>query len=321
MRRILVASFAAAAISFAAPASAAAQQCGAGSDPLAEDACATGRDFLLYMAPQLGTSLVGGSHTLGIGTNLGGFPHFAIALRANAVRGSRPVIDNLAPGAALQKDFTTEEQFLGLPTVDLAIGLTKGFNIGITRIGGIDLIGGATYVPEVTEDDFSVAAPDGSLSLAYGARVGLLQQSALIPGVSFSWMKRDMPTLDLATTTDGGDQLSITNLAINSTSWRLAAQKNFLLFQFGAGFGKDNYDFNADVAASVDGGAQNGNFNASQEMSRTTMYGSLGINLFLVKIVGEVGQVSGGNAPTFHNYDTPADEKRLYATAGIRISF
>ncbi len=322
MRRILVASFAVAAFSLTAPSTVAAQQaCGAGSDPLAADACATGADFLRYMAPQLGTSLVGGSHTLGIGTNLGGFPHFAIAVRANAVMGSLPDIDNLSAGAATPRNYTVKDQYLGLPTVDFALGLTKGFNLGVTRIGGIDLIGGATYVPEVSEQDFSVAAPDGSLSLAYGARVGLLQQSALIPGVAFSWMKRDMPTLDLSTTTDGGDQLSINNLAIKSTSWRLSAQKNFLLFQFGAGFGKDNYDFNADVAASVDGGTYNGSFNAAQEMSRTTMYGSLGINLFLVKIVGEVGQVSGGSAPTYHTYDTAADAKRMYGTVGIRISF
>lgn len=322
MRRILVASFAVAAFSLTAPSTVAAQQaCGAGSDPLAADACATGADFLRYMAPQLGTSLVGGSHTLGIGTNLGGLFHFAIAVRANAVDGGVPDIDNLSAGAASSRNYTVQQQYLGLPTVDFALGLTKGFNLGVTRVGGIDLIGGATYVPEVNEQDFSVAAPDGSLSLAYGARIGLLQQSALIPGVAFSWMKRDMPTLNLSTTTDGGDQLSINNLAIKSTSWRVSAQKNLLLFQLGAGFGKDNYDFNADVAASVDGGTYNGSFNAAQEMSRTTMYGSLGINLFLVKIVGEVGQVSGGSAPTFHTYDTPADAKRLYGTVGVRISF
>jgi hypothetical protein len=228
----------------------------------------------------------------------------------------------LSVGPATSRNYTVKQQYIGLPTVDFALGLTKGFNLGVTRIGGIDLIGGATYVPEVDEDDFSVAAPDGSLSLAYGARIGLLQQSALIPGVAFSWMKRDMPTLNLSTSTDGGDQLAINNLAIKSTSWRLSAQKNFLLFQFGAGFGKDNYDFNADVVATVnDGGTYNGSFNAAQEMSRTTMYGSLGINLFLVKIVGEVGQVSGGSAPTFHTYDTAADAKRMYGTVGVRISF
>lgn len=321
MRRILVASFAVAALTMSAPASAAAQGCTTGA-PEANEACATGRDLLLYMAPQLGTSLVGGSHTLGIGTNLGGLFHFAIAVRANAVMGSLPDIDNVGANATpVSQNYAVKDQYLGLPTVDFALGLTKGFNLGVTRIGGIDLIGGATYVPEITEDDFSVTAPDGSLSIGYGARIGLLQQSALIPGVSFSWMKRDMPTLDMSTTSDGGDTFSIDNLSIKSTSWRLAAQKNFLLFQFGAGFGKDNYDFNADVAASVDNGAYTGSFNASQDMSRTTMYGSLGINLFLVKIVGEVGQVSGGSAPTFHTYDTAADAKRMYGTVGVRISF
>lgn len=322
MRRLFVASVAAAALSLSAPSSSAAQQaCGAGSNPLAADACATGADFLRYMAPQLGTSLVGGSHTLGIGTNLGGFPHFAIALRANAVAGSLPDIDNLSAGPANSRNYAVKDQYLGLPTVDFALGITKGFNLGVTRIGGIDLIGGATYVPEVSETDFSVAAPDGSLSIAYGARVGLLQQSALIPGVAFSYMKRDMPTLDLTSNTTGGDQLAITDLSIKSSSWRLSAQKNFLLFQFGAGFGKDDYDFDANVAASVDNGTYTGNFNAAQAMSRTTMYGSLGINLFLAKIVAEVGQVSGGNAPTYHTYDKAADAKRLYGSAGIRISF
>lgn len=323
MRRYLVASLAAAAVSLTAPSTAAAQGCTSGPAE-ANEACATGRDFLLYMAPQLGTSLVGGSHTLGIGTNLGGFPHFAIALRANAVMGSLPQIDAIGANATPQSNnYATEDQYIGLPTVDFALGLTKGFNLGVTRIGGIDLIGGATYVPEVNETDFSVAAPNGSLSIAYGARVGLLQQSALIPGVSFSWMKRDMPTLDLATRTDSGDELSVENLAINSTSWRLSAQKNFLLFQFGAGFGRDKYDFNADVNASVSDGltTYNGSFNAAQEMERTTMYGSLGLNLWLLKIVGEVGQVSGGSAPTFHTYDVPADDKRLYGTVGIRINF
>lgn len=323
MRRFLVASFAVAALTVTSSASAQ-QACAAGSDANAGDACATGADFLRYMAPQLGTSLVGGSHTLGIGTNLGGLFHFAIALRANAVTGSVPDIDNISAGpAGTPRDYQVKDQYLGLPTVDFALGLTKGFNLGVTRIGGIDLIGGATYVPEIDDDNFSVKAPDGSLSIGYGARIGLLQQSALIPGVSFSWMKRDMPTLDLRTTTDGDDELAITGLSIKSTSWRISAQKNFLLLQLGAGFGKDNYDFDANVAATVrDGGnTYNGAFNAAQSMSRTTMYGSLGLNLFLVKVVGEVGQVSGGSAPTFHNYDTAADAKRMYATLGLRVSF
>jgi hypothetical protein len=324
MRHHVGVSLAFGALLVAAPVALQAQQpCSQGSDPRARDACATGADFLRYMAPQFGTALVGGSHTLGIGTNLGGFPHFAVALRVNAVQGTRPDIDNLASGPAVSRSYGVKDQPVGLPTVDFALGLTKGFNLGVTRVGGIDLIGGATYVPEITENDFSVGAPDGSLSIGYGIRIGLLQQSALIPGVSFSWMKRDMPTLDLATVTDDGDRLSIDNLAFKSSSWRVSAQKNLLLLQLGAGYGRDTYDFNADVGVSVRDGASTytGGFNAAQAMTRTSMYGTAAINLFLVKIVGEIGQVSGGNAPTFHSYDTAADANRVYGTLGLRINF
>ncbi len=324
MRRILVASVAAVALSLAAPASASAQQaCAPGSDAAAADACATGADFLRYMAPQLGTALVGGSHTLGIGSNLGGFPHFAIALRGNAVMGSLPQLGNLAVGPATSRNYAVKNQVLGLPALDFSIGVTEGFSLGVTKIGGIDIIGGATFVPEVSGSDFSLSAPDGSLSIAYGLRVGLLQQSVLVPGVAFSWMKRDMPTLNLVTSPSAGDEIAVNNLSLNTTSWRLSAQKNLLLFQFGAGVGQDSYDFDADVAVRVTQGPAtlNGAFNAAQSMTRTSMYGTVAMNILLIKIVGEVGQVSGGDAPTFHTYDKAANASRLYGTLGARFSF
>lgn len=316
MRRLLVASFALATLSV----SAGAQGCDSGS-PAAADACAQGRDFFNYLAPQLGTSLTGGSHTLGIGTNLGGFPHFAIALRVNGVMGSLPTIDNITAGPAISRDIATTDQYLGLPAVDFALGITKGFSLGVTRIGGIDLIGGATYIPEYEDDDVTLAAQDGSLSIGYGARVGILEQSALIPGVAVSWMKRDLPTLDFTANSGTGDVISISDFSVKTTSWRISAQKNLLLFQLGAGFGGDTYDFSTTASASVDNNAAAGTFSAAQELTRTTMYGTLGINLFLVKIVGEIGQVSGGTVNTFNTFDTPADDKRIYGTVGVRISF
>lgn len=317
MRRLVVASFALATLSV----SAGAQGCESGS-PAAADACAQGRDFFNYLAPQLGTSLTGGSHTLGIGTNLGGFPHFAIAVRVNGVLGERPTFDNITAGPAISKDLATKEQLLGLPTVDFALGITKGFNLGVTRIGGIDLIGGATYIPEYSDDDgFTLGPVDGSLSIGIGARVGLLEQSALLPGVSVSWMKRDLPTLDFTVNSGTGDVIAISDFSVKTTSWRISAQKNLLLFQLGAGFGSDTYDFSTVASASVDDGAAAGSFSAAQELTRTTMYGTLGINLLLFKVVGEVGQVSGGTVNTFNNFDTPADATRTYGTVGIRISF
>lgn len=283
------------------------------------DACAVASDMFRYMAPQLGTAIAGGSHTLGIGTNLGGFPHFAIALRANAVQGHLPNIDNVNVGpAGAARDFTVEESYVPMATVDFALGLTKGFNVGVTRMGGIDIIGGITYVPEIEEDDVSLI-PEKSIAVGLGARVGILQQSALLPGIAVSYMQRNLPTLDFGGAADDGNTFAINDFSVKTTSWRISAQKNLLLLQLGAGYGGDTYDFSTAGNVSVDG--FDGGFTDKASMTRTTMYGTLGINLFLIKVVGEVGQVSGGTVDTYHRFDTPADEKRMYGTLGIRISF
>jgi hypothetical protein len=316
MRRSIVASGAVLLLAVSAPA-ARAQTC---SDPgTIGDACAVASDFFRYMAPQLGTAIAGGSHTLGIGTNLGGFPHFAVALRVNAVQGSAPTINDVFAGGAQQRSFDVTDTPVPMATVDFALGLTKGFNLGVTRLGGIDLIGGVTYLPEVEGDEFSLV-PQSSVAVGLGARVGILEQSALIPGVSLSYMKRDLPTLDLGASADDGSTFGINDLSVKTTSWRISAQKNLLLFQLGAGYGGDTYDYSTNVLVNVAGGGS-GSFSDAQSVTRTTMYGTLGINLWLIKVVGEVGQVSGGDITTFNDFATPANEARTYGTLGVRISF
>ena len=313
MRRILVA----AALFAVTAAPARAQSCAAGNT---QDACEKARDMWLYMMPQLGTSLVGGSHTLGIGGTLGGFPHFAIALRANAVMGNLPDLSGMtfAVGAAQNSNIDTPDQILGLPGVDFAVGVYKGFPLGVTRIGGVDLIGSVTYIPEIQGDGASIIPQDGSTKIGLGARVGLLEQSLIVPGVSFSYLVRDLPVVSLTASSINAD-IALNNFSVKTTSWRLAAQKNLLLFQLSAGYGQDTYDAAAEIAGTI--AAQNFSTLAAQNLKRTTMYGSLGINLLLAKIIAEVGQVSGGEVTTFNTFAEPADKSRLYGSVGLRISF
>jgi len=314
MRRFVLA----AAVLAASAAPVRAQSCAAG---ITQDACQKATDLWAYMMPQLGTSLVGGSHTLGMGTTLGGLGHFAIALRANAVRGDLPDLGSLTVSAAGRQNsnIDTQEQFVGLPGVDFAIGVFKGFPLGVTRVGGVDVIGSVTYIPEIEGDGTSITPTDGSTKFGFGARVGLLEQSLIVPGVSFSYLVRDLPTVDLAADASNA-QFSINDFSVKTTSWRLAAQKNFLLFQLGAGFGQDTYEASADITGTVNG-ASTFSSAASQDLTRTTMYGNLGFNLFLAKLVAEVGQVSGGDVTTFNTFANDADKSRLYGTIGLRISF
>ena len=314
MRRLVLA----AAVLASAAAPARAQGCTAG---VTQDACQKATDLWAYMMPQLGTSLVGGSHTLGMGTTLGGFGHFAIALRANAVRGDLPDISTLTVSAAGRQNSNvdTQEQFVGLPGVDFAVGVFKGFPLGVTRVGGIDFIGSVTYIPEIEGDGTSITPTDGSTKFGFGARVGLLEQSLIVPGVSFSYLVRDLPTVDL--TADASNAtFAINDFSLKTKSWRIAAQKNFLLFQLGAGFGQDTYESDASITGTYNG-VTPFTAAATQDLTRTTMYGNLGFNLFLAKLVAEVGQVSGGDVTTFNTFANEADKSRLYGTVGLRISF
>src|SRR5688500_8126514 len=57
-----------------------------------QDACQKAIDLLNYMTPQLGMLIAGGNTTIGQGGTLGGLGHFAISVRANAMRANLPDI-------------------------------------------------------------------------------------------------------------------------------------------------------------------------------------------------------------------------------------
>src|ERR1044072_7554075 len=104
-----------------------------------QDACQKAIDLFQYLAPQLGTMIAGGNPTLGQGGTLGGLGHFSAGLRVNVLQGPLPQIDNLAVsrGEAQQPQFETKDQFLPMPTADLAIGIFKGVPLPLTNVGGI----------------------------------------------------------------------------------------------------------------------------------------------------------------------------------------
>ena len=61
----------------------------------------------------------------------------------------------------------------------------------------------------------------------------------------------------------------------------------------------------------------------SQSVTRNNMFADLSINMMVVKLVGEIGQVSGGTFPTPTNtFSSGAqDDSRLYASVGLRFGW
>jgi len=295
-----------------------------------QDACQKAIDLFKYLAPQLGTSIAGGNPTLGQGGNLGGLGHFSAGLRVNVLQGSLPQVQNVTPSVtgATSTRFETKDQYVPMPTADLAIGIFKGIPLALTNVGGVDVLLSASYVPEFNSGGVSVKVPNGSLKLGYGARVGILQESLLVPGVSVSYLVRDLPTLNVAGNS-GGDSLYVNNLSLKTKAWRVTASKSLILFGLAAGFGQDKYDASTDIGAHVaartvppTSAANAGPISVSQNLTRTNIFADLSVNLLLFKITGEIGQVSGGTINTYNTFSgKQAADSRIYGSVGARFGF
>src|SRR5947207_10799150 len=295
-----------------------------------QDACQKAIDLFEYLAPQLGTSIAGGNPTLGQGGNLGGIGHFSAGIRLNAVQGNIPQVQNVTPSVqgAQQTQFQTKSQLLPMPTADLAIGVFKGIPLPLTNVGGVDVLISASYVPEFNNSGVSVKVPSGSLKLGYGARVGILQESLLVPGIAVSYLVRDLPTLNIAGSS-GGDSLYVKNLSLKTKAWRLTASKSLILFGLAVGVGQDKYDASTDIGAHVAArtvppspAANAGPVSLSQNLTRTNVFADLSMDLFLFRLNAEIGQVSGGTINTYNTFSgKQAADSRIYGSVGARIGF
>jgi hypothetical protein len=302
-----------------------------GSSNEGQDACQKALDLLNYMTPQLGTLIAGGNATIGQGGTLGGLGHFALSVRANAIRASLPDIDGAGVnyGTAQRSNYVTEAQWAALPVVDAAFGLFKGIPLPLTNVLGVDVLLNVSYLPELEHSPLSLTTPDGSFKIGYGARVGVLQESLVLPGISFTYMKRDLPRTTLVASWEGGalsgaDTARLENFNIGTTSWRVVASKNLLAFSLAAGVGQDRYEADAAASYVVNDPLQryaDGPISYAFDVTRTNVFLDVITNLGLMKIVATVGNVSGGDIPTYNDFDKEADASRIYGSLGVRIGF
>jgi hypothetical protein len=294
-----------------------------------QDACQMAVDVYQVMTPQLGLALAGGNATLGRGSALG-TGHFSIGLRANVFNGDLPDV-NAFPTPSVNgrvqrtgaNALPANNQILGLPTADAAIGVFGGVPLGLTNVGGIDLLLSATYVPSIGKagDEVQVK-PDRNLQVGYGVRVGLLQESLVVPGVAFTYLKRDLPTTTITGTSTSID-VDIRDVAVKTSAFRVVASKSLTLIGLAAGVGQDRYDQSANIQATVKStvGSQTSDVvPLAQKLTRTNYFLDLSLNLPIFKLIGEVGQVTGGTVDTYNEFKTGrADKARTYGSVGFRI--
>jgi hypothetical protein len=314
-------------------------QCAAALRPL-QDACQKSIDLFDFMAPQLGTALAGGNAVIGEGGAYARVGRFSLGLRATAFEGGLPQLQevSLSTSGARASDVAVADQYLGAPAVDAALALFPGVRVGGTSVGAVDLLGTATYIPEFESDELSIVTPSGSLKLGHGARVGLVSESALLPGVAVTYLRRDLPRVDLFGTVaaSGGtvdDTLGLRALEVETQAWRVVAGKRLSILGISAGAGQDRYRSRARLGAVVNEsvpGFGAARFEApeielAQTLTRTNYFAGVSLNFPGLRLAGEVGRATGGRVrESYNRFDGGArhgDDDLLYFGAGVRFGF
>lgn len=340
MRKI---AFAAAAALFAVPAWAQGDIrticADAGVPAEARDECEVVAQAVDAAQPQLGILMAGGNPTLGTastgGVRLGVIPRVSLTARLNVVGARLPDIRQDAENEA-------EQFMLPAPSVgaNLSVGLTQGFSLApmLGGFGAIDLLGSVSVLPlSLLEDDFG----DNAFSWGAGARVGLLRESFVTPGVSVSLMYRSLGDVSFGDVCDGSEERIEANrsrcdgdgdfgeiqFGLDNWSARAAVSKRVLGLGLTAGVGYDRFDTDADFAVRAPGppsgeeqiyrfdqiAVDNDRWSAFIDASFTILVGSL---------VAELGWMQGADPiegfPDTSDFDPR--EGTFFGSLGARLS-
>jgi len=298
---------------------------------ITQDACQKALDVFQYVAPQLGTVIAGGNATLGVGGTLGGLGHIYVSARANLVSSNLPRVDQVTPSTsgAHSDDYPTQSQFAGIPQADVAVGVFRGFPLGVTNVGGIDLLGSVSYLPSINASGLRLTTPNGSVKFGGGVRVGIVQESIVFPGISVTYLRRGLPTVDLLAHNNNGDTLHVNDIDVTTDSYRLVASKSLLMFGLAAGVGQDRYNTSATGSAYVAArglpgvgtpAASVGPISMSQKVTRTTYFVDGTLNFAVLKIIGEIGRTNSVGIPTYNSFaGSAAGAAQTFGALGIRL--
>jgi hypothetical protein len=315
----------------------------AGSPGSSAERCGMVAQAVDAAQPQLGILMAGGNPTLGTastgGVRLGIIPRISLTGRINVVGARMPDIRQAAEGEA--KEFSIPTPAIG---GNLSMGITQGFSVApmIGGLGAIDLLASVSVLPlELVGEDFG----DNAFSWGAGARLGLVRESFVTPGVSVSLMYRSLGDVSFGTVCAGTETPSVIapgepnrrscaangdfgeiTLGLDNWSARAAISKRLLGLGLTAGVGYDRFETAADLAFALpssggtrevyrfsDVAVDNDRWSAFIDGSFTILFGSL---------VAELGWMQGSDPvqgfPEASDFDP--GEGTFFGSVGARFA-
>lgn len=266
--------------------------------------CAQVVNAFQTVQPSVGIAFSGGNPTLGtattLGTRLGLLPRLSVTARANVAFAKVPDLFGYAgvldsAGAQLPAMAT-----LGVPVgslqADVALGLFNGLSFGPTvgGVGAIDLLGSVALLPQVQD----VGLDQSIRNIGVGAKIGLLKQGLLIPGVSVSAMYRRMGDISFGDL-DAGDPGAFTT-DLETLSLRAVVSKGIAVLDFAIGGGYDRYSSDLSLdwrlecpqcpnSSGGTGATLEGTIAGELATSAWNVFGNVALDLLVLNVVAEAG--------------------------------
>jgi hypothetical protein len=228
----------------------------------------------------LGQVVGGGSALTGPAATTGGLGHFQIGASIAVTR--IEIEDPRRPEGRF-------DLFLPTGTLHGAVGITGGGGLGF---GAIDVMGRLGSV--VARGDYG----DNRTLHAIGARIGLLDEGALVPSVSATLSHTRIDELEYGDL--GGDEIGFT-AGVHVTSARLEVSKELLLLTPYAGVGLHRSGIEADYRIPASRSTGNREISGKLDTSDSHMmtYGGVEVALALLSASAEIGIYEGGGFGAF----------------------
>ena len=311
---------------------------------------------LTNVQPTFGIAFSGGNHTLGtattIGRRLGLFPRISVTARVNAALADVPnLLDDYQPQLDENGELaplSTTGVPIGSLQGDVVVGLFNGLSLGpaVGGLGSVDLLGSVSFIPAVEETGLE----EDIINWGVGARLGILRQGLVMPGLSVSGMYRQMGEVSFGDIDDPEtDDPAEFATDLSTISLRAAVSKGILAFDLAAGAGYDIYTSNVGFDFQLEcppeqctvpvtlrpreQGADPGEFGINGEMTTASwnVFANAGLSLLLLNVVGEIGYQKAMDVLTAEDLGeaglperAPAvedlDGGRFFGSLGVRLT-
>lgn len=286
----------------------------------ARNVCDAAVDGASLFVPVAGILVTGGNPFLGATGGVGGFPHLGLTLRVNA---TRVVIPDLNYNGVGNTVGVKQALLAPAPLIEGALGIFRGARNGAFAL---DLLGSAQLLPTKLIDDLHIdvnARSIGSiaLGLGVGGRLTLIGEGDLLPALTVSVMRRNLPRIGVGDIVAGDGYTFASDL--RTTDYRATVGKRFGPLDLGAGAGWTEYAASAQIDfVNPISHEREPSILLDLTDSRTVGFVDAGLAIGQWYFIGEAGVQRGKDLALVTTFtDNDPKVQRIFGSVGLRFGF